>query len=210
MKLFEQIYKNSNKLLYHVSESKIKKFVKTNDFYGDHNPECPDVIYVSTKKDMVLDFARSLFIPDDYFSSKENDDYLETGATEGSFYLYYCKATKPLNIFNPSNASDRKKLNNVDEFTIEKMVNHHNWFEMEHFMSKNSYLRKEYDGFVTAQYEYSNLGVFHPEKNLKILKYEKLPYSYLKDRKVKNEIETSQFNTHKYANDGGRSEYLSL
>jgi hypothetical protein len=173
-KLFERIYNKTHKVLYHISEEKFDQFRHTDNYVGEHNPFVTDVIYLSSNRTMCLDFGLSVIL--NLETEEEVNRYLTRAMDSGDkdkLFLYTCTFTKPLNIFNPSNKADYEFIKMgryIDEDTLKKLASTHNWYEMEELIGKIPNIQEDYDGFVTAQYEYSNLGIFRPWENLKILK----------------------------------------
>jgi hypothetical protein len=180
--LFEQIYKKTNLILYHIGEFEIKTFESN---YGecDHAP-VDNVVFFSRNKLMCLKYAKSILLEEDEDLSK--------------FYLHYCKPTRELNILNPASKKDYKFLEKlgINEYILSKVAITHNWMEMEEdIVSVYPIIRKYYDGFVTAEYDFSNIGIFRAHKNIKILKTEKIPVTALHNIEYEDECILTRFRT---------------
>jgi hypothetical protein len=177
-RLFERVYNKTHKILYHISEEKFNEFRHTENHIGEHNPFVNDAIYLSSSRTMCLDFGVSVLL--NLETPKEVNHYVAYSMDTGDkdkLYLYTCTFTKPLNIFNPSNKTDYefiKRGGYARDDVLKKLAATHNWYEMEELIGEIPSIQEQYDGFVTAQYEYSNVGVFRPWENLKILKREGL------------------------------------
>jgi hypothetical protein len=171
--LFEMIYNKTNVILYHISTEKLSKFKKnfTKQAYDNCHSDLANVVFFSRSREMCLKYARSVL----------RDDYLEKNYDK--YYLHYCKPTKPLDILNPSSERDKKFLKKyeIDEGELKQMAETHNWWNMEEFIQEHPSIEEKYDGFVTAQYEFSNIGIFNAHKNIKILKVEKIPFEMIAD-----------------------------
>jgi len=189
-KLNEQTYKNM-KMLYHISYHKFDNFKETGGA-AHHNIGVDNVMFFSHSKEMVFKFARGIFLGEDYFKELENNIPEETGWTEENItmYLYYVKPMRPLKILNPTSKKDYNLMSAIDKKDLDKISNTHYWGEIEEWVSRNNkWVLDNYDGFVTAQYEFSNLAIFDAHKKLKILKIEEVSDKDLKNIEYSKEWE---------------------